>query len=85
MPNAMRYFYGFVSTFALAVGGVIYNEVFHGGLYDLAVNEHAGIFSQHVKTLDALVPVLLAGLLLVIWAWVLVGGAQEERARRRVR
>jgi len=81
----LRVRFGVVSTVALAVGGVVYNDVFRGGLFSLATQTHSGPFSQHVQTLDSIVPVLIVALLLVVWTYVLVGGATEERARRRVR
>ena len=72
-------------TIALAVGGLLYNEVFVQTL--LPVVDMDGQFSQPVGMLDTLVPIVLAVLLAAVWLWVIAGAVQDERTidRRRVR
>lgn len=72
-------------TIALAVGGLLYNEVFVQTL--LPVVDMDGQFSQPVGMLDTLVPIVLAVLLAAVWLWVIAGAVQDERTidTRRVR
>ena len=73
------------STFALMVGGLVYNEVFASNLVPLV--DPSGTFSTPVVWLERLVPVILVVLLIAGWAWVIAGAVQDERTvdRRRVR
>lgn len=73
------------STVALMIGGVIYQQVFAAELFPMV--DPNGTFSQPVIWLDRLAPVILVMLLLAVWAWVIAGAVQDERAvdRRRVR
>jgi len=73
------------STFALMIGGLVYNEVFVSEILPLV--DRGGTFSTPVVWLERLVPVLLVLLLVAVWAWVIAGAVQDERTvdRRRVR
>jgi len=72
-------------TIALAVGGLLYNEVFVQTL--LPVVDMDGQFSQPVGLLEAIVPIVLLVLLAAVWLWVIAGAVQDERTvnTRRVR
>jgi hypothetical protein len=72
-------------TMALAVGGLLYNEVFLQTL--LPVVDMDGQFSQPVGLLEVIIPIVLTVLLAAVWLWVIVGAVQDERSvnRRRVR
>jgi hypothetical protein len=72
-------------TIALAVGGLLYNEVFVQTL--LPVVDMDGQFSQPVGMLEVIVPIVLAVLLAAVWLWVIAGAVQDERTvdTRRVR
>ncbi|CAI49744.1 uncharacterized protein NP_7030A (plasmid) [Natronomonas pharaonis DSM 2160] len=85
MSAWLRFGYGLMATVGLAVGGLIYQQVFVAELLPIAPTE--GPFATPVIWLDRLVPVILVGLLLFVWAWVIAGSVQEERTldRRRVR
>ena len=85
MSQWVRFRYGVLATFALAFAGIMYVQIFRKLLYGMATDTHSGPFSHVVVTLDLLAPVVITGLLLAVWAWVLVGGAQEERSRFQVR
>jgi len=85
MSTWQRFGIALFSTLALAVGGLLYNEVFVEALLPLAPT--SGPFATPVVWLDNLVPVVLVTLLLAVWAWVIAGAFQQERAvdRRRRR
>jgi len=87
MSNFSRLGFGFAWTVGLSLAGIIYAQVFRGpgGLYLLATEEFTGPFTTVVDALNALVPVLLVVMLLGGWLFVIAGGVQEEKARRRVR
>lgn len=85
MGTVQRSGYALFATLALAVGGVIYAEVFTAELVPLATETHSGPFSSRVTWLDQLVPVILVGLLLAVWLWVIWGAVQEERTVQRRR
>jgi hypothetical protein len=72
-------------TIALAVGGLLYNEVFVQTL--LPVVDMSGQFSQPVGMLEVIVPIVLLVLLGAVWLWVIAGAVQDETSvdRRRVR
>jgi len=72
-------------TIALAVGALLYNEVFVQTL--VPVVDMDGQFSQPVVILEAIVPIILAVLLGAVWLWVIAGAVQDERTvqTRRVR
>ena len=72
-------------TIALAVGGLLYNEVFVQTL--LPVVDMSGQFSQPVGMLEVIVPIVLLVLLATVWLWVIAGSVQDERTirTRRVR
>ena len=75
----------FIWTIALAVGGIVYTNVFSAEL--LPIIDKDGLFSTPVIWLDNLVPIIIATLLLAVWIWVIAGAVQDERTvdRRRVR
>ena len=73
-------------TIALAIGGILYRQVFVNELYPLVDKD--GTFSTPVIWLDNLVPLVLLMILLAVWAWTIAGAVQDERTvdrRRRVR
>ena len=72
-------------TIALAVGALLYNEVFVQTL--VPVVDMDGQFSQPVVILEAIVPIILLVLLGAVWLWVIAGAVQDERTvqTRRVR
>lgn len=72
-------------TIGLAVGGLLYNEVFVQVL--LPIVDMDGQFSQPVAILEVIIPIILAVLLAAVWLWVIAGAVQDERTidRRRVR
>ena len=85
MSAWLRFGYGLFSTLVLMVGGLLYNRVFVDNLMPLI--DMNGTFSQSISWLDTLVPIILAGLLLFTWAWVVAGAVREERTvdrRRRI-
>jgi len=75
----------FIWTIALAVGGIVYTNVFSAEL--LPIIDKDGLFSTPVIWLDNLVPIIIATLLLAVWIWVIAGAVRDERTvdRRRVR
>ena len=75
----------FIWTIALAVGGIVYTNVFSAEL--LPIIDKDGLFSTPVLWLDNLVPIIIATLLLAVWVWVIASAVQDERTvdRRRVR
>jgi protein-S-isoprenylcysteine O-methyltransferase Ste14 len=86
MSTWQRFGVALFSTLGLAVGGILYRQIFVNQLLPL-VNPD-GQFSTPVVWLDNIVPLVLVALLLAIWAWVIAGAVQDERnvdRRRRVR
>lgn len=71
------------STISLMIGGLIYNEVFVAAL--LPVVPSSGPFSTPITWLENLVPLILVMLLLVVWAWVVIGAVEDEKTVRRSR
>jgi hypothetical protein len=71
------------STISLMIGGLIYNEVFVAAL--LPVVPTSGPFSTPITWLENLVPLILVMLLLVVWAWVVIGAVEDEKTVRRSR
>jgi len=71
------------STISLMIGGLIYNEVFVAAL--LPVIPTSGPFSTPITWLENLVPLILVMLLLVVWAWVVIGAVEDEKTVRRSR
>jgi len=71
------------STISLMIGGLIYNEVFVAAL--LPVVPTSGPFSTPITWLENLVPLILVMLLLVVWAWVVIGAVEDEKTVRRTR
>ena len=74
-------------TVGLMIGGLLYNEVFVEGMINTAEVPTDGTYGTPVGWLESLVPIIIVGLLLAVWAWVIAGGVEEERTvdRRRVR
>jgi hypothetical protein len=73
-------------TLGLAIGGILYQQVFVNELLPLV--DTGGQFSTPVIWLDNLVPLVLVMILLAVWVWTIVGAVQDERTvdrRRRVR
>ena len=64
-------------TIALAVGALLYNEVFVQTL--IPVVDMDGQFSQPVVILEAIVPIILLVLLAAVWLWVITGAVRDER------
>lgn len=85
MNQLRRIAYGVMATIGLAMLGLIYNEVALM-IIDLAVNEHSGLYTERAQQVEAVVPIVITGMLLGVWAWVLVGGIQKEKSaiRRRI-
>jgi hypothetical protein len=86
MGNLLRYQFAAGTTVACLGFAALYEEAFKAadiGLYNQAVNEHAGPFSGIVVTIDNLYPIAVTIILFVVWGYALVGGVQEERAVRR--
>lgn len=79
MSQWLRFGYGMFGTLAIAVGAIMWWRIGKPLLVPLATEEHAGPFSYIVDWMDPLIPMLLAVLLLVLWAWVFVGSVQKER------
>jgi len=71
------------STISLMIGGLIYNEVFVAAL--LSVVPTSGPFSTPITWLENLVPLILVMLLLVVWAWVVIGAVEDEKTVRKSR
>ena len=73
------------TTIGLMVAGLLYNEVFVSNL--LPIVDLSGTFSTPVVWLNRIVPIVIVTILLAVWAWVIAGAVQDERAvdRRRVR
>lgn len=83
--NRIRF--GVVATIALAALGILYYQavvpIVEMGESGAA---HSGPFSWIVGDLQAIAAPLIVVLLLMVWVYVLAGGAREERAvRRRMR
>ena len=74
-----------VWTIGNMVIGLIYNDVFVAEILPLI--DTSGTFSTPVVWLDRIVPIIIAVLVIAVWAWVIAGAVQDERAvdRRRVR
>ena len=85
MATWQRIGYALFATVGLAVGGLLYNEVFVQGLLPIVPTE--GAFGTPVVWLDNLVPIVLLVLLGAVWTWVVAGAVQDERRvdQRRVR
>lgn len=85
MSTWQRLRFAFVSTIALAVGGIIYAEVFRAELLPLVNTSNQ--WATPVVWMNRLVPIVIVGLLLAVWVWVIAGAVQDERTvdRRRVR
>ena len=85
MSTWQRLRFAFASTIALAVGGIIYAEVFVSELLPLV--DTTGTFATPVVWMNRIVPIIIATLLLAVWGWVIAGAVQDERTvdRRRVR
>jgi len=81
--NRLRFALG--STVGLAIGAIMYTQVFSAAL--LPQIDKDGQFSTPVIWLDNLVPIIIVTLLLAVWVWVIAGAVQDERTvdRRRVR
>lgn len=76
---AVAFFY----TIGLGVGGILYGSVFVGELQPLVSD--GGRFSYLVSWLDVIVPLVLVGILVVVWYWVITGAVQEEQTVQRRR
>ncbi|MDR9382194.1 MAG: hypothetical protein RI560_11085 [Natronomonas sp.] len=87
MSTWQRFGVALFSTVALAIAGVLYYEVFAGTLLPLIDLNADSPFVTPIVWLDNLAPVIIAALLLTVWAWVIAGAIQDERGvqRRRVR
>jgi len=85
MSTWQRLRFAFKSTVAIALGGIIYTQVWSGVMFPMIDKD--GIFSTPAIWLDRLAPLVLVFLLLVVWIWVIAGAVQDERTvdRRRVR
>lgn len=86
MGNIVRYQFAAATTVMCLGFAALYEQAFKAGdigLYNQAVNEHAGPFSGLVVTIDNLYPAAVAIILFVVWGYALVGGVQEERTVRR--
>jgi len=72
-------------TLGLAVGGLLYAEVFQATLVPLVDTD--GTFSQPVMILERIVPIVLLVILGAVWVWTIAGAVQDEKTveRRRVR
>ena len=72
-------------TLAVAVGGILYQQVFVDVL--LPIVDMNGPYSQAVGLLEVIVPIVLLVLLAASWLWVIAGAVQDERTvdTRRVR
>ncbi len=72
-------------TIGLAIIGMMYGQVFSTALLPL-INPD-GPFSAPAFWLDAIVPMVVVVLLVVVWGWVVAGAVQEEQTiatRRRL-
>jgi len=76
---AVAFFY----TVGLGVGGILYGSVFVDELQPLVSD--GGQFSFLVRWLDVIVPLVLVGILVVVWYWVITGAVQEEQTVQRRR
>ena len=85
MSTFSRMAYGFYATIGIAIGGLMYNEVYLNNLREVGPTE--GIWAQPLELLDYIVPFVLLTILLAVWVWVIIGSVQEERSRdvRQVR
>jgi len=70
---------------SLAALATIYTELLP--LFDMAGTggQFSGFLSPTIDNLQTLIPLIISALALGIVLWYLVSGAQEERARNRVR
>lgn len=85
MSTWARLRFAFVSTVAIAVGGIVYAQVWSDVMFPMIDKD--GTFSTPAVWLDNLAPLILVFLLLAVWVWVIAGAVQDERTvdRRRVR
>jgi hypothetical protein len=85
MSTWQRLRFAFISTIGLAMGGIIYTQVWSAVLFPMIDKD--GIFSTPAIWLDRLAPLILVFLLLTVYIWVIAGAVQDERTvdRRRVR
>ena len=85
MATWRRIGFAVFSSLAIAVGALIYNEVFVAELLPIVPTE--GPFGTPVVWLERVVPIVLLVLLLAVWVWVVAGAVQDERRvdRRRAR
>lgn len=83
MSQYVRIRFGVAATVALAALAIVWYQVVVP-IIDLGESgaKHSGTFSWVVEDLSTIGPVLIVVLLLVVWVYVLVGGVQQERARR---
>ena len=81
MATWKRIAVGLANTIALAILGIIYQQVFVETLIPAQTTE--GTYSFLITWIDNLVPFIIAILLLTVWAWVIAGAVQEERTRDR--
>lgn len=85
MATWQRFGVALTWTIGLMIAGLLYNEVFVEGLLPVVPTE--GTFGTPVGWMEVLVPLIIAGLLLTVWGWVIAGAVQEERTvqQQRVR
>jgi hypothetical protein len=86
MSTWQRFGVALFSTLGLAVGGILYRQIFVTELLPLV--DPDGQFSTPVIWLDNIIPLVLVAILLAVWVWVIAGAVQDERTvdrRRRVR
>lgn len=82
MSQARRIGYAIKVTIAMAVTAIVHFR-FGTIIYEMAKTDFSGPFSGSVETLEAIVPVTIAAILLATWAWVFFSPAREERVRSR--
>lgn len=84
MATWQRIGVGLKYTIGLAIGGVLYQQMFIEALLPLV--EQGGLFSQPVFIMERVVPAVMLIILVAVWAWVVAGAVQDERSvNRRVR
>ena len=85
MSTFLRFAVAFHGTIAVAIGALIYNEVFVEHLLEIA--PESGPFAAPVTQIEYIAPIVLLTMLGAVWTWMIYGVVQEERAteRRQVR
>jgi hypothetical protein len=72
-------------TVGMALAALFHFRMGVDHLYPLAQNDFTGPFTGAVDTLEFIIPVAIAVIVLSAWVWVIISPTQQERAVRQVR